>query len=155
MSPLGNGHWRTQARHHLLHHSGSVHHQGGWSPEQTQTGGDQRARSVPGSIIYLLLGLLSICSCNTKGSAFVFSLWLNGLLLRGFSSFPSECSCWAVNLPLIQEIIFYSYIVIPLLSQTYSYLENLTEINVNLNIYLCALGIQCLLLRFLFYKYMF
>lgn len=35
LSPIGNGHWRTQARHHLLHHGGCVHHQGRWSPEQT------------------------------------------------------------------------------------------------------------------------
>lgn len=27
LAPIGNGHWRTQARHHLLHHSGCIHHQ--------------------------------------------------------------------------------------------------------------------------------
>ena len=46
MSPIGNGHRRPQARYHLLHHGGGIHHQGGWSPEQTQSGGDQRGRSV-------------------------------------------------------------------------------------------------------------
>lgn len=43
---LGNGHWRTQARHHLFHHGGCVHHQRRWCAQQAQAGGDQRRRSV-------------------------------------------------------------------------------------------------------------
>lgn len=46
LPPLGNGHWRTQARHHLLHHGGCVHHQRRRCTQQAQAGGDQRCRSV-------------------------------------------------------------------------------------------------------------
>lgn len=44
--PVGNGHWRTEARHHLFHHGGCVHHQRRRCAQQAQAGGDQRCRSV-------------------------------------------------------------------------------------------------------------